>query len=88
MKEIWQKPRAGRFIYGCDFCKKTAVKKETMIKHESICYWNPNRSDCPVCDGQGNLDEWIDGVPLRQPCPACEEWKRIQKFLKEEQCQS
>jgi len=68
MKEILQKARAERIIFGCDFCDRRNVKKETMERHEKMCYYNPDR-ECPFCHGK---KQWGDGIhePIEY-CGAC-----------------
>ena len=46
MKEVKVYPQ-----FNCDYCKKRAVK-HAMVKHEKICYLNPNR-ECRQRDGRG-----------------------------------
>jgi hypothetical protein len=59
MREIYIPPKKATTRYGCDFCKKTTARKETMERHEPVCYYNPDRI-CPICDGSGRLEEWSD----------------------------
>jgi len=81
MKEIHQRARPARTIYKCEYCGRVNIKKETMEKHEKICFYNPNRKvgDCPVCLGEGYLNEYVEYEPgvIHVPCPACETWKNI-----------
>ena len=76
MREIQQPPRPARTIYGCDFCKRTNVRKETMEKHEKECYYNPDR-ECPICHGKR---QWGDGIyePI-ETCSACDIVDEVQK---------
>ena len=73
MREILQKARAERIIYGCDYCSRVNVRKETMESHEKICYYNPDR-ECPECDdGKGFWYEDVGiEVPVRRKCGLCE----------------
>ena len=54
MREINQRAREARTIYGCSYCKKVLVRAENMVKHELSCYRNPDRI-CKIC-GQQNGD--------------------------------
>lgn len=77
MREIIQKARKERTIYGCDFCKRTNVRKATMARHERVCYHNPDR-ECPICDGSGRIVEWEGHYKIQDDaCPGCETWKSI-----------
>lgn len=46
MKEVRTRPR-----FRCDFCKKI-TGHHAMLRHERICYYNPNRQ-CERCFGEG-----------------------------------
>lgn len=35
--------------YKCDFCKKLAVKPETIERHEKECINNPESRNCYLC---------------------------------------
>lgn len=84
MKEILQKTRPARTIYGCSFCKRTNVRKATMEKHEAMCYYNPDRSECPWC---GNPESGVEVIhdygtgQVTQSCPKCDIWKSIHEKL-------
>ena len=76
MKEVWQKPREGRYIYECDYCKRRNVREETMERHEKMCFYNPNRSECPWCgDASGKV--WIVDN-YYEDCPKCQIWREAQ----------
>ena len=73
MKQVKTYPK-----FKCDFCKKRAVKA-AMIKHEKICWYNPNR-ECRTCEGLGytiGLD--MNGYDTDEhiPCEDCERAKEI-----------
>ncbi len=34
----------------CDHCSKGMFRKKSMERHESICFHNPNRSACILCE--------------------------------------
>ena len=83
MKEILQKARKERIIYGCSFCGRTNVRKATMVEHEKICYYNPDRSECPGCDGSGRNVEWSDDGAYKivdDECPLCKTWREIHRI--------
>jgi hypothetical protein len=33
----------------CDFCGKTYARWNAAVKHEKICYYNPERRACATC---------------------------------------
>jgi len=77
MREINVPPKPAKVRWGCDFCKKTTARKDTMERHEIVCYYNPTRK-CPLCDGSGRLQEWHeDGFLLADdecyPCKVARE---------------
>lgn len=78
MKEVKVYPK-----FKCDYCKKRAVKA-SMIKHEIICWYNPNRK-CRTCDGEGiefyGVDYGQGVVECERPCLDCERAKEVQKPL-------
>ena len=78
MREIPIPPKPAKTRYGCSFCKKTTARKETMERHEVVCYYNPNRV-CPICDGSGRIQEWHeDGFLLTDDeCSACKVAKEV-----------
>jgi hypothetical protein len=43
--------------YVCEFCprKKARMSKSRTAKHESICFYNPERKACATC---GNLERY------------------------------
>lgn len=68
MKEIKTLPR-----YRCDFCKKTGVKA-TLVRHEIICWRNPNRY-CESCKNKGEYTEVYDvGLSQTFPCFFCSQY--------------
>ena len=80
MKEIIQKARKERTIYGCSYCKRINVRKATMIQHEAMCYYNPERSVCPWCGDSSSGVEVIHDYgtgQVTQSCPKCDIWKSI-----------
>jgi hypothetical protein len=81
MREIVQKARAERIIYGCDFCKRTNVKKVTMKRHEKMCYHNLDRV-CEFCDGSG-VAYYATQVDPEELCLACERAEEVKKWLKD-----
>ena len=83
MREVLQKARLARTIYGCDFCKRTNVRKTTMERHEKVCYYNPDR-ECPICDGSGRIVEWDDSGHYKMyddECHPCKMAGEIQAEL-------
>lgn len=36
-------------VWKCSFCKKTSFHKETINKHEKICFYNPETQSCATC---------------------------------------
>jgi hypothetical protein len=52
-----EKIQPAKLIYHCDFCRRTNYDVNAMIRHEKICYYNPDR-ECPICDGSGRIQEW------------------------------
>ncbi len=35
--------------YQCEFCRRRAYTKKTIIKHERICWRNETLRACPTC---------------------------------------
>ena len=82
MKEILQKARKARTIYGCSFCKRTNVRKATMEAHEAQCYYNPERSDCPMCCEGGSVERLAEhGQYVEFDCLPCRTWLEVQMDL-------
>ena len=57
--------------FQCGFCKKILVHEKRMIKHEDICYYNPNRN----CGELGCANTGLDSNGL--PCHYCEVAKKV-----------
>ena len=55
--------------YKCDFCKRRSVKS-AMIKHERICWRNPNRF-CDNCNNTGKVKMQEDIYTYEEPCHYC-----------------
>lgn len=77
MKEVKVMPK-----FKCDFCKKRATKA-SMLKHEIICWYNPNRK-CRTCKGEGTvfiLNGSLDGQIWEdeKDCDDCERAKYIKE---------
>lgn len=60
--------------YQCGFCKKLAVRPETILKHEKECIHNPDGRNCFLCkfSVQGGYvdtpfgEQWQDTIPYCQ----------------------
>lgn len=80
MKEVKVYPK-----FKCDFCNKRSIKSR-MLKHEIICYYNPNRI-CRECDGSGKviIETGIPELGNYPPtdCHSCEIVKEIKEKTKE-----
>lgn len=74
MKEVKVYPK-----FKCDFCKKRAVR-HAMIKHERICYLNPNR-ECRQYDGRANVFFLPNGHD--EDCSSCKISKQMIEAKKE-----
>ena len=60
--------------FRCDFCEnpKTYYTEKGCLKHESICYENPNR-DCDTCGNDGWVDEVSGfGTTDLRKCYSCQ----------------
>lgn len=62
MKQVKVYPK-----FKCDFCKKRSTLS-VMIRHEKICYMNPDRV-CRTCDGGGYTQNEFN--ELSTPCDDC-----------------
>lgn len=38
-----------RTIFQCDFCGKMLLTKSIILKHEKICFYNPESKSCATC---------------------------------------
>ena len=55
--------------YHCDFCSRTSTR-EAMVRHERICWGNPDRV-CPSCKGKGVYEEDFGAGVYKEPCYFC-----------------
>lgn len=60
--------------YYCDFCKKAGQARHTILKHESRCTLNPNRT-CGVCEMLADL-RTVAQRPMAELLAALPEWDR------------
>lgn len=67
--------------YRCDHkpCKKVLIK-HAMEKHESKCYFNPDRK-CTDIDCVDGIIPAVYNQNAEVECHSCEIWKKIQKEL-------
>lgn len=76
MREL--KPRTIQ-EYKCDFCYKNTRRKQTMVRHERICFKNPNR-ECETCQNSGFIeifDSYYGHGMGEKSCASCEEAKEV-----------
>lgn len=69
--------------YQCDHCNKVLAKKSAMVKHETICFFNPESRSCVTCE---HLDNSIESrqcilrkvklFRLKTQCPVYTEFSR------------
>lgn len=60
--------------YKCDYCKKLAVKPETIEHHEKECIKNPESRNCYLCVHSiqgGYVDTPYDGEKFAENIPYC-----------------
>lgn len=45
-------------MYECEYCRKKRLKsKQSMKKHEQMCFWNPETRSCMTCQNYMNIDD-------------------------------
>lgn len=65
--------------YACDFCKKFTKTKQSMKKHEALCFHNPIAKACASCEHyiQEEHKVEINGIPAYQSRPSCTKGKSL-----------
>jgi hypothetical protein len=71
MRPVKTKPR-----FRCEYCRFTATEP-TVVKHEKICWRNPNRY-CESCKNKGYYyEEYDEGLGENIPCYYCSQYKPL-----------
>lgn len=55
----------------CKYCGKGYKTPKGLADHELICYLNPKRGTCGLCEGTGVTDSWHGGHYIEEECHFC-----------------